>query len=1048
MAQPVGYTREQDFTAYQDFNAEGSEINRELDNITTTTNEIRVNLDIIQKDDGQLSNDSVGNDQLKDEVVTTLAAVTTTAAANANASAISAYDSAEDASQSAVDAASHASSAAQMYDNFDDRYLGSKAIAPSLDNDGDPLVNGAIFYDSEIKNLMVYTSNGWVKSLASGISTMHKFRYTATAGQINITGIDDAGVDSLELHTGIEIVTLNGIFMEAGTDYTAFSDTIVMNEALSVGDELNIYAFGNFDLSNHYNKPQADARFASNSLVSSLDASVQAALATIGNTAQIYVTATSVTDGTNTFPQYAPPTYTGDISISTSGVTAVLNDVIDTQHIADNAVTVAQILNSSINEDKIAANAVNTSHVSAGSITANEILAGEIGANHIAANAITAGQIAAGTITSTEIQANTIGAGQIAANSITASQIASNTITSDQIAANSITSGTLTITGTGAITPATIGAGTDSDVTTAQSSADAAQSTANTAVTDAASAQTTANQGVTDAAAAQTAANLATLPSEVAAAVNNNQTLINGSKIVTGTIGASLLVISGTNAVSPSTIGASTQADLNTTNVNVTTAQSTADGASSSATTAQNTANTAASDASSALATIANVAANAVTPSQVAAAVNNNTTTINGSKITAGSLGVSHLIVSGTNALTSSAIGAASQTDLNSTNSNVTTAQSDATSAANTANTANSTANTANTNANTAISDAASAQTTANSASSTAASALTAADAATLPDEVANAVNNNTTTINGGMITSASVDTAQLSASAVTANKINVNDQLDINAASGSFTFKKTTYSDYSTSGVFVGNRSGSNIPVFLAGNNTSYIQVDDAGVTIVGADFADSTTISTPALPNSPVEYNSAGVYYFPISSAYATLTFKLSGAGGGGAGARSGGSGETNGLSGGTTTIQILNADESSTIATYTASGGAGGVVGGGSPTGGSFDPVNPNDSLFIGTGGTGVSNPSSNDSHNGTAASGQSSGGGGGAHDSYWGSDDVGNGGAVGSYSTPSAYSVTNSTYFVKVTIAEGGNGGTGTASGGKGSDGAVRISVTLV
>lgn len=313
------------------------------------------------------------------------------------------------------------------------------------------------------------------------------------------------------------------------------------------------------------------------------------------------------------------------------------------------------------------------------------------------------------------------------------------------------------------------------------------------------------------------------------------------------------------------------------------------------------------------------------------------------------------------------------------------------------------------------------------------------------------------TTIHGGIITAdsvtgltidaGSINAGHIDALAVTVDKIKVDGQLDISETTGSFTFKKTGYSDYGTNGVFLGNRTGSNIPVFLAGNGQSYIQVDDGGVVIVGADFADSTTITTPALPDQPTEYSVAGVYYFPISSAYATLTFKLSGAGGGGAGARSGGSGEGPGSAGGTTTIQIFNADESSTIATYTVSGGGGGGVGSGSPTGGSFS-VSPSDSFFSGTGGTGNSNPGTNDAHNGTNATGQSSGGGGGSHDSYWNSDDVGHGGYVGSYSTPTAYTVTNSTYFVKITVGTGGAGGPGFGLGGRGSDGAVRISVTLV
>src|SRR6056300_1710814 len=35
-----------------------------------------------------------------------------------------------------------------IYDNFDDRYLGVKASAPLVDNDGDALITGALYFDS------------------------------------------------------------------------------------------------------------------------------------------------------------------------------------------------------------------------------------------------------------------------------------------------------------------------------------------------------------------------------------------------------------------------------------------------------------------------------------------------------------------------------------------------------------------------------------------------------------------------------------------------------------------------------------------------------------------------------------------------------------------------------------------------------------------------------------------------------------------------------------------------------------------------------------
>jgi hypothetical protein len=56
-------------------------------------------------------------------------------------SATAAAASASAASSSAIDAAT-------TYDNFDDRYLGAKATPPTLDNDGDALITGAIYWNT------------------------------------------------------------------------------------------------------------------------------------------------------------------------------------------------------------------------------------------------------------------------------------------------------------------------------------------------------------------------------------------------------------------------------------------------------------------------------------------------------------------------------------------------------------------------------------------------------------------------------------------------------------------------------------------------------------------------------------------------------------------------------------------------------------------------------------------------------------------------------------------------------------------------------------
>ena len=56
-----------------------------------------------------------------------------------------------------------AAAVATIYDNFDDRYLGAKASAPTLDNDGNALIAGALYFDTTLGQLLVYnlTLTAW-----------------------------------------------------------------------------------------------------------------------------------------------------------------------------------------------------------------------------------------------------------------------------------------------------------------------------------------------------------------------------------------------------------------------------------------------------------------------------------------------------------------------------------------------------------------------------------------------------------------------------------------------------------------------------------------------------------------------------------------------------------------------------------------------------------------------------------------------------------------------------------------------------------------------
>lgn len=119
------------------------------------------------------------------------AASATTSASNAATSATNAANSATSASSSATSASSSASSAASdataaasaktaaesardatlaAYDSFDDRYLGAKTSDPSVDNDGNALVAGALYFNSSSAAMKIYTGSSWVAAYVSGTS--------------------------------------------------------------------------------------------------------------------------------------------------------------------------------------------------------------------------------------------------------------------------------------------------------------------------------------------------------------------------------------------------------------------------------------------------------------------------------------------------------------------------------------------------------------------------------------------------------------------------------------------------------------------------------------------------------------------------------------------------------------------------------------------------------------------------------------------------------------------------------------------------------------
>ena len=98
------------------------------------------------------------------EVSRVAAASSETAAASSEANAATSETNAAASEASALTSKEAAEAA---LDNFDDRYLGAKAADPTTDNDGDPLLTGALYFNTTDEVMKVYEGAVWVAAYAS-----------------------------------------------------------------------------------------------------------------------------------------------------------------------------------------------------------------------------------------------------------------------------------------------------------------------------------------------------------------------------------------------------------------------------------------------------------------------------------------------------------------------------------------------------------------------------------------------------------------------------------------------------------------------------------------------------------------------------------------------------------------------------------------------------------------------------------------------------------------------------------------------------------------
>ena len=180
----------------------------------------------------------------------TAAETAETNAETAETNAVSAQTAAETAktgaetAQTAAEAARDSALAA--YDNFDDRYLGVKTSDPTLDNDGDALVAGALYYNSTDEAMKLYTGSAWVAAYVTGDG------FLATTNNLS----DVSSASAARTNLGLEI----------GVDVQAYDATIVVDA--DIGSTVQAYDAdtAKTDVTQTYTAPQRGTVTADNDL--------------------------------------------------------------------------------------------------------------------------------------------------------------------------------------------------------------------------------------------------------------------------------------------------------------------------------------------------------------------------------------------------------------------------------------------------------------------------------------------------------------------------------------------------------------------------------------------------------------------------------------------------------------------------------------------------------------------------------------------------------------------------------------------------------------
>ncbi|UWJ03749.1 putative tail fiber [Pelagibacter phage Skadi-7 EXVC107P] len=163
---------------------------------------------------------------------TAQATISTTKAGEAATSASTATTQANTATTKASEAATSATSAASSFDSFDDRYLGAKSSDPSVDNDGDALITGALYFNSSDNVMKNYTGSAWqtLKPTSSEQTNINTLSASAVVTDMSILATTDVVADMNTLASADIVADMNTL---ATADVVSDMNTLATADIIS-----------------------------------------------------------------------------------------------------------------------------------------------------------------------------------------------------------------------------------------------------------------------------------------------------------------------------------------------------------------------------------------------------------------------------------------------------------------------------------------------------------------------------------------------------------------------------------------------------------------------------------------------------------------------------------------------------------------------------------------------------------------------------------------------------------------------------------------------